>query len=138
MANRTSIIGMAIFAAAGLLMTVSLALAAGQAVNAKTVAEHMDKSKYSSSEIKSYLKGLKGETITADGKIHDILTGKTGTRVVLSVNAGRSNDFVVDVYVDDASKLHKDEHVSCKGEYAKYNMFTVNGIALKGGSCSKK
>jgi hypothetical protein len=114
------------------------ATAADQAVNAKTVAEHMDKGKYSSSEIKSYMKGLKGATITADGKVNDIMTGKTGTRVVLSVAAGRNNDFVVDVYVADASKLHKGEHVSCKGEYSKFNNWTLNGIALKDGSCSKK
>ncbi len=114
------------------------AAAADQAVSAKTVAEHMDKGKYSASEIKSYLKGLKGGTVTADGKVHDILTGKTGNRVVLSVAAGRNGDFVVDVYVDNASNLHKGDRVNCSGEYVKYNMFTVNGIALKNGNCKKK
>ena len=114
------------------------AAAAEQPVNAKTVAEHMDKSKYSASEIKSYLKGLKGGTITADGEIRDIMTGKTGNRVVLSVAAGRTGDFVVDVYVDNAGSLYKGDRVSCTGQYSKYNMFTVNGIALKDGSCRKK
>jgi hypothetical protein len=114
------------------------ATAAGQMVNAKTVADHMDKGKYSSSEIKSYLKGLKGATITTDGKIREILTGKTGTRVVLSVAAGRSGDFVVDVYVKEAGSLHSGDKVSCKGEYSRYNNWTLNGIALKNGSCSKK
>ncbi len=128
----------AAFVAAVVAILSFAAAAAEKAVNAKAVAEHMDKSKYSSSEIKTYLKGLKGGTIAADGKIRDILTGKTGNRVVLSVAAGRSNDFVVDVYVDDASSLHKGDHVSCTGEYAKYNMFTVNGITLKDGSCKKK
>jgi len=131
--------GAAVFAlAAGLFIVAQNASAAGQAANAKTVAEHMDKSKYSSSEIKSYLKGLKGNTVAADGKVNDIMTGKTGNRVVLYVNIpGRGKDFVVDVYVDDASNLHKGDHVSCKGEYVKYNMFTVNGITLKDGSCRK-
>ncbi len=125
-----------VFIAAVLLVSMQ-ASAAEQTVDAKTVAEHMDKGKYSSSEIKTYLKGLKGGTITADGKIHEILTGKTGTRVVLSVAAGRNNDFVVDVYVDDASALHNGNQVKCSGEYAKYNIFTVNGITLKNGSCKK-
>ena len=139
MLKRSSSVMMTIFIVAGLLTAVCAAATAGQAVNAKTVAEHMDKSKYSSHEIKSYLKGLKGSEITADGKVNDILTGKTGNRVVLFVNVpGRDKDFVVDVYVDDAGKLHKGDHLSCKGEYSKYNMFTVNGITLKDGSCSKK
>ncbi len=112
---------------------------AGQTVNAETVAEHMDKSRYSSSDIKSYLKGLKGRGIAAQGKVKDVMVGKTGNRVVVFVNVpGRKKDFVVDVYVDNAHKLHKGDHVSCRGEYAKYNMFTVNEITLKDGSCSKK
>ncbi len=136
MHTRTGLF-LTVIAASVLLVSVQ-ANAAGQAVSAKTVAEHMDKGKYSSSEIKSYLKGLKGETITADGKVQDIMVGKSGTRVVLSVAAGRNGDFVVDVFVDDAGKLHKGERASCKGEYSKYNMWTVNGITLKNGSCSKK
>lgn len=124
--------------AAGMFILYQSAALAAQAVNAKTVAEHMDKSKHSTSEIKSYLKELKGGEVTAEGKVNDVLTGKTGNRVVVFVNVpGRDKDFVVDVYVDDASKLHKGDHVSCKGKYAKYNMFTVNGITLKDGSCSK-
>jgi len=125
--------------AAGLFILSQNIAAAGQAADAKNVAEHMDKGKYSSSEIKSYLKELKGNTVTADGKVNDIMTGKTGNRVVVYVNVpSRGKDFVVDVYVDDASKLHKGDHVSCKGNYVKYNMFTVNGITLKDGSCTKK
>jgi len=135
MKTRTGLF-LTVLVAAVLLVSMQAA-AAEQAVNAKTVAEHMDKGKYSASEIKTYLKGLKGGTITADGKVHDILTGKTGTRVVLSVAAGRNNDFVVDVYVNDASAIHNGDKVSCSGEYVKYNMFTVNGITLKNGSCKK-
>ncbi len=112
---------------------------AGQAVNAETVAGHMDKSKHSTSDIKSYLKGLKGRGIAAQGTVKDVMVGKTGNRVVVFVNVpGRKKDFVVDVYVDSAGKLHKGDHVSCRGEYAKYNMFTVNGITLKDGICSKR
>ena len=36
------------------------------------------------------------------------------------------------------SAPHKGSQVSCKGEYSRYNMFTVNGISLKNGSCSKR
>ncbi len=126
--------------AAGMLIGSPLgANASGHAVNAATVAEHLDKTKYSSAEIKAYLKSLKEAEITASGKIDEIFVGKTGNRVVVFVKApGRGKEFVVDVYIDDASKLHKGEHVSCKGEYVKYNMFTLNGITLKKGSCSGK
>ncbi|HET6490022.1 MAG TPA: hypothetical protein VFG28_09680 [Syntrophales bacterium] len=126
-------------AAAGMFIVSPSMTNAGQAVNAKTVAEHMDKSKYSSAEIKSYLKGLKGSEITAEGKIDEILSGKTGNRVVVFVKIpGREREFVVDVYVSDSGKLNKNDQVSCKGEYAKYNMFTLNGIALKDGTCTKR
>lgn len=118
-------------------IVASQGAAAEQAVPAKAVAEHMDKAKYTSADIKSYLKDLKGKEVTADGKIDEILTGRTGTRVVVFVDiSGRSRYFVVDVYVNDAKDLHKGDAVSCRGEYTKYNMFTLNGIALKG-SCSK-
>jgi hypothetical protein len=107
-------------------------------VTAADVAEHMDKSKYTSADIKKYLKALKGEQISADGKVHDVLTGKTGVKIVVSVDIpGRSRDFVVDVHTKDAVAVHKDDRVSCKGEYVKYNMFTLNGIGIEG-SCSKK
>ncbi len=123
---------------AGLLFSASLSASAGGEVSAQTIAEHMNKSKYSSAEIKSYLKDLKGKEITADGKIDNILTGKTGTRVVVFVDIpGRSTYFVVDVYVSNSSGLHKNDRVSCKGTYSKYNWFSLNGITLKEGSCNK-
>lgn len=137
MIKKIGIVTLSLFVAASLCMIGSTKAAAEQAVHAKAVAEHMDKSKYSSAEIKSYLKDLKGKEVTADGKIDEILTGRTGTRVVVFVDIpGRSRDFVVDVYVHEAGNLHKGDRVSCKGEYAKYNMFTLNGITLKG-SCNK-
>jgi hypothetical protein len=136
MNTRTGLF-LTVFVAAVLLVSMQAA-AAEQGVNAKTVAEHMDKGKYSSKEIKTYLKDLKGATINADGKIREILSGKTGIRVVLSVAAGRNNDFVVDVYVNEAGSLHAGDKVSCKGEYSRYNGWTLNGIALKNGSCAKK
>lgn len=124
--------------AAGLLFSATLSHSAGGEVNAQTVAEHMNKSKYASAEIKSYLKNLKGKEITADGKINNILTGRTGTRVVVYVDIpGRSTYFIVDVYVKNSSGLHKNDRVSCKGTYSKYNWFSLNGITLKEGSCSK-
>ncbi len=136
MIKRIGIATVCLFVAAGIFIKTPGG-AAAQAVPAKAVAEHMDKSKYSSAEIKSYLKDLKGKEITADGKIDEILTGKSGTRVVVFVNIpGRSRDFIVDVYVNDAKDFRKGDGVSCKGEYTKYNMFTLNGIAIKG-SCSK-
>lgn len=124
--------------AAGIILTASVTAVAGQAVNARTVAERMDKQKYTSSEIKTYLRGLKGRTITVDGRVHDVLIGKTGNRVVLHVDTPKPKDFVVDVFVDSAPKMRKNDSVICKGVYSRYNIFTVNGIILKGGSCSGK
>jgi hypothetical protein len=126
-----------LFILAGLLVLIQTSAIAGQTVNARTVAERMDKSKYTSSDIKSYLKGLKGKQVAAEGRIKDVLSGKTGNRVVILVDTAKSRDFIVDVYVDNPPRLHKGEVVSCKGEYVKYNPFTVNGITLKKGTCSK-
>ena len=110
---------------------------AGQ-VTAVDVADHMDKSKYSTADVKQYLKALKGEQVSAEGKVHDVQTGKTGVKIVVSVDIpGRSRNFVVDVHTKDAVAVHKGDWVSCKGEYVKYNMFTLNGIGING-SCSKK
>lgn len=110
---------------------------AGQ-TTAADVADHMDKSKYTSADIKKYLKALKGEQISAAGKVDDVLTGKTGVKIVVSVEIpGRSKEFTVDVHTKDASSVHKGDRVSCKGEYVRYNMFTLNGIGIDG-SCSKK
>jgi hypothetical protein len=110
---------------------------AGQ-VTAADVADHMDKSKYTSADIKQYLKDLKGKQVSAEGKVHDVMTGKTGVKIVVSVDIpGRSRDFVVDVHTRTASALKKGDRVSCTGEYIKYNMFTLNGIGIEG-SCSNK
>ena len=110
---------------------------AGQ-VTAADVADHMDKSKYSTADVKQYLKALKGEQVSAEGKVDDVLTGKTGVKIVVLVEIpGRSREFVVDVRTKDAATVHKGDRVSCKGEYTKYNMFTLNGIGIEG-SCSKK
>ncbi len=138
MSRRFAGIMSVIFAAAGVFTFLGHIAVARQAVNAETVAGHMDKSKYSKADIKSYLKELKGHGIAAQGRVKDVMVGKTGNRVVVYVNVpGKRKDFIVDVFVDRADKLHKGDHVSCTGKFAKYNMFTVNGITLKDGSCSK-
>jgi acyl-coenzyme A thioesterase PaaI-like protein len=125
-----------LFMAAGAVILTPAPSHAGQ-VTAAEVADHMDKTKYSSDDIKSYLKALKGKQIVADGKVDDVKTGRTGAKIVVKVEVpGRSKDFVVDVRTKSAAALHKGDRVSCKGEYLKYNMFTLNGIGIDG-SCSK-
>lgn len=137
MVRNISIVMVCFFAAAGIFISTPRGATAGPAVDAKEIATRLDKSKYTSAEIKSYLKDLKSKEVTAEGKVDEILTGKTGTRVVVLVDVpNRTKNFVVDVYVSDASGLHKGDGVSCKGDYSKYNMFTLNGITLKG-SCKK-
>jgi hypothetical protein len=128
----------AVFLASGVFLVSQKIALAGAAIEAPTVAEHLDKGKYSSAEIKSYLKGLKGKEIVANGKIEDIKSGRSGNKVVVLVNVpGRDKPFVVDVVVKGESNLHKNEHVSCNGKYKNYNMFTLNGITLTDGKCSK-
>ena len=125
-----------LFMAAGMVILSPAPSHAGQ-VAAAEVADHMDKTKYSSDDIKSYLKALKGKRIVADGKVDDVKTGRTGAKIVVKVEVpGRSKDFIVDVRTRSAAALHKGDRVSCKGEYTKYNMFTLNGIGIDG-SCSK-
>ena len=120
------------------VLTLSPGTVHAEQVTAADVANHMDKSKYSSADIKQYLKALKGEQVSAEGKVDDVLTGKTGVKIVVLVEIpGRSREFVVDVRTKDAATVHKGDRVSCKGEYTKYNMFTLNGIGIEG-SCSKK
>lgn len=127
-----------VLAALGLIALSSGTATAGAALNAAEVAEHMDKTKYSSDDVKSYLKALKGKQIVAEGKVDDVITGRTGAKIVVQVNVpGRSREFVVDVRVKEAGKFHKGDRASCEGRYAKYNMFTLNGIGIDG-HCSKQ
>lgn len=136
MVRTISIVMVCFFAAAGIFISTRGA-SAEQAVDAKEIAPRMDKTKYASAEIKSYLKDLKDKEVIAGGKIDEILTGKTGTRVVVHVDVpNTTKNFVVDVYVESAEQFHKGDTVSCRGKYSKYNMFTLNGITLKG-SCKK-
>jgi len=136
MVMKVFTIAFLLFMAAGVVILSPAPSHAGQ-VTAAEVADHMDKTKYSSDDIKSYLKALKGKQIVADGKVDDVKTGRTGAKIVVKVEVpGRSKDFVVDVRTKSAAALHKGDRVSCKGEYTKYNMFTLNGIGIDG-SCSK-
>ena len=144
MVMKVFTIAFLLFMAAGVVILSPAPSHAGQ-VTAAEVADHMDKTKYSSDDIKSYLsdditsylKALKGKRIVADGKVDDVKTGRTGAKIVVKVEVpGRSKDFVVDVRTKSAAALHKGDRVSCKGEYTKYNMFTLNGIGIDG-SCSK-
>jgi len=108
------------------------------AVDAVDVAEHMDKTKYTSAEVKGYLKALKDKQVIAKGKISDVLTGKSGTKIVVYVDIpGRSKEFVVDVHTKKPAEFLKGTQVTCQGTYVKYNMFTLNGIGIEG-SCAKK
>lgn len=129
-----------LFVAAGLLVSAHTPATAGQAVNAKTIAERLDKSKYTTSEIKTYVKGLKGADVTAEGKIDDIMNQprRTAKVVVLIDVPGRSGKFIVDVHMpqNEADKLRKNDMVICKGEFRRYNPWTLGGIVLEG-ACRK-
>jgi hypothetical protein len=86
------------------------------------------------------MKDLKSKEVTAEGKIDDILNQpKKIAKVVVHVDVpGKSGKFVVDVHMpqDSADKLRKGETVSCKGEFRRYNPWTLNGIVLEG-TCKK-
>ncbi len=113
--------------------------AAFAAQDAATIAQHMNKEKYTKSEIKSYMKDMKGKDVTASGKVQDVESGKRGEKVVLWITVpGREKNFVVDAIVDDVSKFHKNDSVTCTGKFEKYNIFSLNGLTLKDSKCSKK
>lgn len=110
------------------------------AVNAADVADHMDKTKYTAAEIKTYMKRLKGKEVVAAGKVDNVHNLKRQeAKVVVNVTIpGRGTLFVVDVHMPqaDAGSLHKNDPVTCRGEFRRYNPWTLNGIVLQG-SCSK-
>ncbi len=137
MVKRSGILMSALFVAAGIFMCVQAAPA--ETVDAKTVAKHLDKEKYTKSEIKDYMKGLKGSEITAEGHINDIESGKKNEKIVVWVDVpGRSKKFVVDALVSDSAGFHKNDAVACKGEFAKYNIFSLNGLTIKDATCKKR
>ncbi len=122
---------------AGFLLSAASLVSAEESLDAVTIAQHLDKSKYTTTEVKNYLKDLKDKQVTAQGKLHEVLTGKTGIKVVVYVDVPkRSTYFIVDTFVEDASNLHKGDRVTCTGRYSKYNLFTLNGITIKG-ACKK-
>ena len=110
--------------------------ASAEGVAAATIAQHLDRGKYSSTEIKSYLKDLKGKEVSAHGRVSEVLTMRGSTRVVVFIDAPGKRNFIVDVYVKDGASFRKNDRVTCTGEFSKANMFTLNGIAIKG-SCKK-
>ena len=121
----------------GLLLFTASSAPAEEALDAVTIAQHLDKSKYTTTEVKNYIKDLKDKQVIAQGKLHEVLTGKTGTKVVVYVDIpNKSTYFIVDTLVEDASGLHKNDRVTCTGKYVKYNPFSLNGITIKG-SCKK-
>ena len=121
----------------GILLCSTSSGSAEEPLNAVTIAQHFDKTKYTTTEVKNYIKDLKDKQVIAQGKLHEVLTGKTGTTVVVYVDVpNKSTYFIVDTIVEDASGLHKNDRITCTGEYVKYNMFSLNGITIKG-SCKK-
>lgn len=122
---------------AGCLLFAAPSVSAEEALDAVAIAQHLDKTKYTTTEVKNYIKDLKNKQVIAQGKLHEVLTGKTGTKVVVYVDVpNKSTYFIVDTIVEDASGLHKNDRITCTGEYVKYNMFSLNGITIKG-SCKK-
>ena len=130
----------ALFTVISLQVLVTAPAQAADAVEAATVADHMDKTKYSSKEIKSYMKGLKGKDVVAAGKVDNIHgQPRQEAKVVVDVTIpGRGTLFVVDVHMpqSEADKLRKNDRVSCRGQFRRYNPWTLNGIVLQG-SCTK-
>ena len=126
-----------VIAAAAVVLAASAALAA---VSAATIAGRMNKDKYTTSEIKAYMKDLKGQTVTASGKVHDIQgQPRKKAKVVLVVpGAGKKGKFIVDVHMpqDDSKKFRKNDQVICTGDFVRYNIYTLNGITLRG-ACRK-
>ncbi len=100
------------------------------------IIDHMDKSKYSSSEIKAYMKSIKGEAVHVSGKVTDVKTGRSGTRISLTVPGGTKGNYKVDVVTkEDTSSIHQGASVHCNGIFRQFNTFTLNGFTLIEGHC---
>ncbi|HAR45895.1 MAG: hypothetical protein A2X56_00170 [Nitrospirae bacterium GWC2_57_13] len=124
---------------AGIILAGMSAAAYGGTVSAVQIAQRLDKTKHTTAEIKSFLKGLKGQQVQADGRVNDVRIGKKNAKVVVLVKVPeRSQEFVVDVQMETnaAEKFRKDERVACTGEFVRHNNFTLNGVVIKG-SCKK-
>lgn len=122
------------------LMVAPSSSYAEEAVQAADIADHMDKTKYTAVEIKTYMRNLKNKQVVATGKVDNVHTlPRQEAKTVVHVSIpGRSTLFVVDVHMlqAEAGALHKNDTVTCTGTFRRYNPWTLNGIVLQG-SCSK-
>jgi hypothetical protein len=135
MVKKTGIMMSALFAS-GMLLAVQ---ASAETVDVKTIAKHLDKGKYTKSEIKDYMKDMKGKEVTAEGHVNDIERGKRNEKIVVWVDVpGREKKFVVDALVEDASGFHMNDAIACKGNFSKYNIFSLNGVTIKDAKCTKR
>ena len=107
---------------------------AEDSLNFKVVADHADKTKYTSSEIKGFARDAKGKKITVEGKILDVKTGRSGKKVSLLTRAGHTEKFKVDVMVEDISGLRKGNHVTCTGKFHRYGS-NLRGMVMVDGKC---
>ncbi len=134
MTKSVGIVTVSLFLAVNMLVVGNVQSAAGEAVNARTVAEHMDKSKYSTADIKSYVRDLKDKEIVASGKVHNVLSGRYGAKVVIRLNIpGNESPFIIDIRMNEVENIHKGDTISCKGAFVRAGSF---GIVVEG-SCTK-
>ena len=106
------------------------------AVNAVEIAQRLDKTKYTSDQIKGYVRKLNKKTkVVATGTVRDVKSGRSGTKVVLHVTVpGRKRKFLVAVMVNNAQNIRRGQSATCSGKYLRYSRFDLNGVTIEG-SC---
>ncbi len=118
------------------LMVITAGLAvAGDVVMAKDAVKYLDKSTYTSAQIKQYYRSLKGKTVKGSGVVVDVRTARKGSRVAVYIpgtkKPAKGYNIVV-VTEQDGMDLKKGSKVSFEGTFLRYAMFTADNLDIQG------
>jgi hypothetical protein len=108
---------------------------AGESVSAKEAVKYLDKSTYTSAQIKTFYRSLKKKTIKGTGKVIDVIKGRRGSKVTVLVTGTQSKkgyNLVIVTRQDPASELNKNDEIKYEGIFVRYHPFTVDNIDIKG------
>ncbi len=138
MLKRSSIYTMIICLSFSFLIVTYSKLSAEEAVSAKEAVKYLDKSKYTSAEIKKYYRALKKKKVKGIGRVVEVRKGRKAFSVAVLVDGTKpiskrkEYNLVVITTQDAGTELKKNDRVSFEGIFIRYAMFTVDNIDLKG------
>ena len=113
---------------------LATSIQAEKSISLQEVADHADKTKYTSAEIKKFARSAKGKKITVEGKVLDVKTGRSGNKVSLLTRAGETGKFKVDVMAKDIRGLRKGSEVTCTGKFHRFGS-SLRGMVMIDGKC---